>query len=116
VELCDNPEKLHVRRDLYYMGDPRSYRIGIGQVLVSLHPGEPASLVSGLMAADKDDWQIPAFAVFKLWTSIIKPYVLPYFFGSQSGTCQDEGAAAVSKRQQKMQKRQETGQVKIARR
>jgi SRP-independent targeting protein 2/TMEM208 len=55
--------------------------------------------------------QIPLYAMFKLWTSIISPYVLgrSSALGSEDGAKED----TVSKRQEKLRKRSERGDARV---
>ena len=60
--------------------------------------------------------QIPLYAVFKLWTSVVSP-MLGFGRGGASAPAEsDEGSAAketVSKRQEKLRKRSERGDPRV---
>jgi hypothetical protein len=81
-------------------------------VLVSVYGGASCELGPHSIT-DITQKQIPLFAIFKLWSSIISP-----FLKGRSSDIQDSAAAAAddlptSKRQEKLRKRGEKGDPRV---
>lgn len=64
-----------------------------------------------LFSLANDCDQVPLYAMFKLWTSIISPYML----GRPSGSGSEDSAKedTLSKRQEKLKKRSERGDARV---
>ena len=68
----------------------------------------PCSLVFN---SDSLDPQIPLYAIWKVWSSVI----YPYFIGSRPSASAEESedAPSTSKRQEKLRKRSEKGDPRV---